>query len=106
MPYLASSLPVTRVSSQKMRSAPCNTASARSVMSPRLPIGVATRYSPGASSVSDIAPAGCGAAAGPGGDDARGSGLLAFGRRLGYRLLPAFLSEPALAAPVALAVRL
>ena len=44
----ASSLPVWRVSSQAMRSTERSTRSARRVMSSRLPMGVATRYRPGA----------------------------------------------------------
>ena len=43
------SLRVTRVSSQAIRSAAASTSSARSVMSRRLPIGVATRCRPAAS---------------------------------------------------------
>src|SRR5204862_93633 len=52
MPKRDSSRAVTRVSSHKMRSALRNTHSARNVRSPRLPIGVATRCRPGASSCS------------------------------------------------------
>src|SRR5260370_27873880 len=48
MPCRASSLAVTRVSSQAMASAPRNTASAGRVMSPALRIGVATTCKPGA----------------------------------------------------------
>src|SRR5690349_16858927 len=48
MPWRASSLPVTRVSSQATRSTLPSSASARSVMSWRLPIGVATMTSPSA----------------------------------------------------------
>src|ERR1700745_3360641 len=86
-----------------MRAAPLNTASARRLMSPKLPIGVATRDSPGASSV---APAGCSPSAAVETGGVLGSALRVTERRVGCRLLPAFLSEPALAAPVALAVRL
>src|SRR4051794_16802365 len=104
MPYLASSFPVTRVSSQKMRSAAFNTANARKVISPRLPIGVATRYSPGASSDWGEADADIGPVAA---SEAGGSlwlGLLVSGRQLGCRFASSLLSEPALAAPVAFAV--
>ena len=38
---------MTRVSSQAIRSTPASVSSARRVMSPRLPIGVATRCRPG-----------------------------------------------------------
>src|SRR5215472_1563841 len=95
MPNLAISFAVTRVSSQKTRSAPRSTESARRLISARLPIGVATTYKPGASSV-----LGGAAAAGA------WSGLLPCGARLGCLLPPFFFSEPALAASVAFAVRL
>src|SRR6185437_7981534 len=49
MPKRARRRPVTRVSSQRTRSTPRKTHRPRSVMSPRLPIGVATRCRPGAS---------------------------------------------------------
>ena len=55
MPYRASSCAVTRVSSQGIRSTAASTSSARSVMSPRLPIGVATTCSPGASAGASMA---------------------------------------------------
>ena len=46
---MVESLRVTRVSSQAIRSAAARTSSARTVMSRRFPIGVATRCRPGAS---------------------------------------------------------
>ncbi len=46
MPYRDSNTPEVRVSSQAIRSQPARVSSPRKVMSPRLPIGVATRYNP------------------------------------------------------------
>lgn len=46
MPYRDSNTPEVRVSSQAMRSQPARVSSPRNVMSPRLPIGVDTRYNP------------------------------------------------------------
>jgi hypothetical protein len=48
MPWIDISLPVVRVSSQAIASAPRSKSSARSVMSAALPIGTAVRYRPGA----------------------------------------------------------
>src|ERR1700744_6266980 len=48
MPKWPNSLAVWRVSSQATRSTERRTRSARRVMSSRLPMGVATRYKPGA----------------------------------------------------------
>ena len=46
MPYRDSSIPEVRVSSQAIRSQPARVSNPRNVISPRLPIGVDTRYSP------------------------------------------------------------
>src|SRR6202000_1884577 len=71
-----SSFTVCRVSSQAMRSAERSTRRARSVMSSRLPMGVATRYSPGARGTSSgIAVSPCVALHGSSGAAQQGHGL-------------------------------
>ena len=46
MPYRDSNTPEVRVSSQAIKSQPARVSSPRKVISPRLPIGVDTRYNP------------------------------------------------------------
>src|SRR5437868_15300215 len=111
MPNRASRRPVTRVSSHRMRSTLRSTHNARKVTSPRLPIGVATRCRPGASSCSGAQAAGSDstAAVAPGSDERENCatpGLLARRRWLGSPPAVAPLPEAVLAALAFPAVRL